>query len=336
MPEVPVLVAGCGPPNGAYDADVVILTMGRVAETVAAVKSARLQERVSCYVAVLDQGSGAAGREVFRNAFAGVDRVGYFVSAVNLGVGGGRNWLASVGHGEVIIGLDNDAVFADGLVVLGAVRALRAAPGLGVVGFRILDAAGAELDERSWGYPVGLKGFAGGGFLATTFVGAGHAIRRACWEDVGGYDASLFFTWEEYDFSLRAIALGWEVAYRGGLAVRHCLAAEGRVRWQGGRTRLFVRNRLVIARKWGAPWGLLAPRIAGYLMKGALNGQAWGAMCGVAGAVARDSGVERRRMTAAMRDYVYRHETRHRGGVIQRLWTEVFGRLTDAAGRASG
>jgi hypothetical protein len=33
-----------------------------------------------------------------------------------------------------------------------------------------------------------------------TFVGAGHAIQRVAWEQASGYDDSLFFCWEEYDF----------------------------------------------------------------------------------------------------------------------------------------
>ena len=29
------------------------------------------------------------------------------------------------------------------------------------------------------------------------------------WQQAGGYDPKLFFCWEEFDFCLRAIALGW-------------------------------------------------------------------------------------------------------------------------------
>jgi GT2 family glycosyltransferase len=322
--EAPALAAGTWPPAGPYEADIIILTMGRVQATLAAVESAVRQSLVSCYVAVLDQASGPAARETYQRALAGRGGIGYFVSAANLGVGGGRNFLAAIGHGEVIVGLDNDAVFADAFVVFDAVRAFRADEPLGAIGFRIMNGAGTGPDEQSWGYPAALKALGATGFLTTTFVGAGHAIRRACWEDAGPYDATLFFTWEEYDFALRAIACGWVVAYRGDLAVRHLLAAEARVRWQGGRTRLFVRNRLMIARKWGAPWLFLLPRICGYVVKGALHGQALAALSGVAAAWRRDAALQKRKMPAPMRDYVFAHETAHRGNPIQRLGSEVF------------
>jgi GT2 family glycosyltransferase len=324
--EPPALAAGTLPPAGPYEADIIILTMGRVAATLAAIESALQQSQVRAYVAVLDQNATPASQDAYRRAFAGRARIGYFASAANLGVGGGRNVLAAIGHGQIIVGLDNDAAFADAFVVFNTVRAFRQDEKLGALGFRIMNGAGTGPDEQSWGYPPALKALGARRFLTTTFVGAGHAIRRACWADAGPYDATLFFTWEEYDFALRAIARGWTVAYRGDLAVRHLLAAEARMRWQGGRTRLFVRNRLLIARKWGAPWVSLLPRICGYVVKGALHGQAPAALSGIAAAWRRDKLLQKQNMPRKMRDYIRAHETSHRGNLIQRLGREVFNR----------
>lgn len=330
----PRLVAGSLPPAGRYDADIIILTMGRVEATLGAVASALRQQRARCYVALLDQGDCPAAAQKYALLFEGRGDAGFFVSEQNLGVGGGRNFLASVGHGKIIVAIDNDAVFADGFVVVDALNVFETSPLLGAIGFRILDGPGARLDEASWGYPTVLKAKNAGRFLTTTFVGAGHAIRRAAWADAAGYDEKLFFTWEEYDFALRAIACGWRVEYRGELSVRHRLEAEARVRWRAGRTEVFVRNRLVIARKWGASWAGLLPRIFGYLVKGGLNGAFLAALRGVAAAVAWDREIERRRMTASMRLYVREHEDRHRGNLAQLVAREVFGRVSD--GRASG
>jgi GT2 family glycosyltransferase len=334
--ERPYLAAGCTPPAGPYDADIIILTMGRQEATLAAIESALRQQLVSTHVTVLDQGSPPDMRQRFCRRFQGCRQVGYYVAPENLGVAGGRNFLSNIGHGRIIVALDNDAVFADSFVVLDAVRQFAAAPLLGAVAFRIMDAAGVALDERSWGYPVALKPRAGETFLTTTFVGAGHAIRRTAWEDAGGYDEKLFFTWEEYDFALRAIEAGWRIEYRGDLAVRHLLAQEARVRWQGGRTEYFVRNRLHIARKWGAGWVALAPRMLGYLLKGALNGSFADAARGIVAAARMDSGATRRKMPPAMRRYVREHEQRHRGAVWRRLQPELFGNMSDQPGRASG
>jgi GT2 family glycosyltransferase len=334
---MPYLAAGSAPPVGPYDADIIILTMGRQSATLAAIDSALRQQDAEIHVSVLDQGSPPEIRRNFIRLFAGSGQVGFYITPDNLGVAGGRNFLSQLGHGKIIVALDNDAVFGDTFVVLDALRQFMAGPRLGVVAFRIMDEAGARLDERSWGYPAALKPLAARRFLTTTFVGAGHAIRRAAWEDAGGYDEQLFFTWEEYDFALRAIAAGWLIEYCGDLTVRHALAQEARVRWQAGRTQFFVRNRLHIARKWGANWAALAPRMLGYLAKGALNGSLADAARGIAAAARMDEG-GRRKMPPAMRDYVRAHEQLHRGSIFQRLGPELFGRLSDqpARGRASG
>jgi GT2 family glycosyltransferase len=90
----------------------------------------------------------------------------------------------------------------------------------------VVDATGDD-DLSSWGYPSALLTSTRETFEAATFVGAGHAIRRAAWDDAGGYDARLFFCWEEYDFCLRAIARFWRARYRGDIVVRHKVSPSG-------------------------------------------------------------------------------------------------------------
>jgi GT2 family glycosyltransferase len=323
----PRLISGSLPPARRYAADIIILSQGRLQATLDAVASAIRQANVDSYVALLDQGTDCFARARYTEIFAGSTCAGYFGSDTNLGVGGGRNFLAQIGHGDIIVALDNDAVFADPFIAADALRAFATTPNLGAVAFRIMDSSGQQLDERSWGFPQSLKPLAYKKFLTTTFVGAGHAIRRAAWEDAGGYDASLFFTWEEYDFSLRAIARGWHIEYRGDLAVLHKLAPESRIRWQAGRTKFYVRNRLIIARKWRASWPSLLPRIAGYAVKGALNGAALAALAGTFAAIRRDRHTPRETMPPAMRRYLADHDQAHRGKFLDRIGPEIFSKL---------
>jgi len=247
---LPYLAAGAGPPAGPYDADIIILTMGRQSATLAAIESAMRQQGVAAHITVLDQGSPPEMQGTFTRLFAGSDQVGYYIAPKNLGVAGGRNFLSDIGRGEIIVALDNDAVFADIFIVLDALRGFAEAPLLGAIAFRIMDEAGEVLDEHSWGYPAALRAQAGGRFLTTTFIGAGHAIRRAAWEGAGRYDEKLFFTWEEYDFALRAIAVGWRIEYRGDLTVLHRLE---RVVGRGGRN--YMSAIACILRANGAPGG---------------------------------------------------------------------------------
>jgi GT2 family glycosyltransferase len=300
----PTLLAGSPPPARGYDADITILTMNRFAETLAAVGSALRQTGLTFHVTVLDQGSSPALQADYAIAFAGRDNLGYYAIPQNRGVAGGRNLLAKLGHGRIIVTLDNDAVFANELIAAEAVLSFDEHPSVGAIGFKILQRDGIHLDHSSWGYPIALKPLCGCRFLTTTFVGAGHAIRRQTWDAAGGYDEAFFFTWEEYDFCLSAIALGWLVTYDGTLAVIHKVSPEARVGWNATRVEYYVRNRLFIARKWGATWPGLLPRIAGYLLKGVLCRRLKPTLAGIRAAFANDAAQLKQQMPPAMRRYI--------------------------------
>ena len=314
-----------GPPASPYDADVLILALDRAQETVAAIASALSQTGVSRHVIVLDQGSRPAALACIAAFVGGRADVTLTSAGGNLGVAAGRNLAASLGHGRVLVALDNDAEFADATTLARAVAVLDAAPDLGAIGFRVVLHAGGADDLSSWGYPTALLARAAATFDAATFVGAGHAIRRTAWDAAGGYDPALFFCWEELDFCLRTVAAGWRVMYRGDLVVRHKVSAERRVTWSGDRWFYFVRNRIYIARKWQASWVALLPRIAAYAAKGLRNGMLWQTLRAVAAAA--HMRVAPRRMPAAMRSYLARHDLAHRGGWRTRLRQEVLARL---------
>lgn len=212
-----------GPLPGPYDADVVILALNRATETEAAIASVLAQDGVSRHLFVVDQGSRPEALDRLMRAVAGREDATLVSFGANRGVPAGRNAGSALGRGRVIVGLDNDAVFADRMTLARAVAALDAAPDVGAIGFRILDYATGVDDRSSWGYPLALLPRAAEAFDTVTFVGAGHAIRRTAWQEAGGYDESLFFCWEEYDFCLRAIECGWRVRYRGDIVVHHKL-----------------------------------------------------------------------------------------------------------------
>jgi GT2 family glycosyltransferase len=133
----------------------------------------------------------------------------------------------------------------------------------------------------------------------------------------------LFFTWEEYDFSLRAIALQWSIRYAGSLAVIHKVSPQARVRWNSERMRLFVRNRLIIARKWHVSWVRLLPRIGGYLLKAARNGRLLPALSGVFEAIVVDRALFKRTMAPHMRLYLRENESRFHGNFIRSFYRHV-------------
>jgi GT2 family glycosyltransferase len=323
LPPGVELVCGVLPQTQNYDADIIILALNRVTETLDAVRSALAQQGGHFHVLVLDQGSEPSIFNSFSTSFACLENFGFITARQNLGVGGGRNLLSSLGYGNIIVSLDNDAVFATTDMVSKALSAFESQPRLGAIGFNILDATGDEVDPASWGYPLPLLTHQNASFTTTTFVGAGHAIRRRTWEEAGDYDASLFFTWEEYDFALRAIALSWVITYNGALVIIHKNSPQARIGWSDTRTFYYVRNRLIIGRKWGASWFLLLPHILVYLWRAALGLHLAPVLRGVLAAiqVSKTPGIP---MPPEMRAYIFQHETKQRGGWITQLRREIF------------
>jgi GT2 family glycosyltransferase len=320
---VRAIAGAAAPPDGRYDADIIILALERPEETVAAIMSARDQTGASIHIFVLDQGS--CSETLDQLAAVARDRTDVTLLAVerNLGVAGGRNLISDLGHGRVIVALDNDATFAAPDTVARLVAALDAEPRLAAIGCRIVTDAGGTDDLSSWGYPANLLPCSEESFDTVTFVGAGHAIRRTAWQQAGGYDPGLFFCWEEFDFCLRAIALGWRVRYRGDIVIRHKVAAEQRINWTATRWFYFVRNRLYIERKLGRSWAALAPRIAGYLLKGFRNGLPAQTMRALMAAKAMAPDLRARPMPPADAFYLARNDRAHRGSWVRRLTGEA-------------
>jgi GT2 family glycosyltransferase len=282
---------------------------------------------VTRYVIVVDQGSRPDALARLADTVRDRDDATLVALHNNIGVPGGRNLGTGLGHGRIIAGLDNDAEFASPDTLTEMAVAFDADPDLGALGCRIVVDATGDDDLSSWGYPASLLPRSRETFDTATFVGAGHAIRRATWNDAGGYDARLFFCWEEYDFCLRAINRRWRIRYRGDIVIRHKVAAERRVTWSGDRWFHYVRNRIFIGRKNGQSWLALAPRMAGYCVKAARNGCLRDTPRAVRAAIRMTKGLRRDALSPAARDYLFRTDTTLRSGLLTRLRREVFATL---------
>jgi len=315
------------PPRETYDFDVVILALDRADETEAAIRSALDQTGVTRHVIVVDQGSRPDALARLADAVRGRDDATLVALDHNVGVPGGRNIGTGLGHGRIIAGLDNDAVFAAPDLLAEMAAAFDDDPDLGALGCRIVVDATGDDDLSSWGYPASLLPRSRATFDTATFVGAGHAIRRETWNDAGGYDARLFFCWEEYDFCLRAINRHWRIRYRGDIVIRHKVATERRVAWSGDRWFHYVRNRIFIGRKNGQSWVALAPRVAGYCVKAARNGCLRDTPRALWAAIRMANGTRHDAPSAAAREYLFRTDIVWRGGMLTRLRREVFAAL---------
>ena len=330
-----------------YDVDIIILSLNRVEETIEAVASALSQESVAKRVIVLDQGSNPDQLERLQ-AFCSGKPVHLEIGRENLGVAGGRNKATSLGSAPYIIALDNDAEFADPFCAKRAVEYLRSHPDLAAIGFQILTYSTREIDESSWGYPAAIRHRWNEEFDTTKFIGAGHAIVRKHFEAAGGYDARLFFYWEETDLCFRFINMGFRIRYVPQIKILHKVSPEKRVSWTGGRYYYLVRNRLYMFDKCGTPLPVTMAFALGYVVKGMVNGvvdQVPRALVDAAKFcwLFRRETKDRRlhRLSQAARAYIAQHDTRYRGSFLRRLRMELLGRLpgrqdkpSPAAGRS--
>jgi GT2 family glycosyltransferase len=343
--RAPQFVAGARQsPPGEYDVDVVILALDRADETIAAIHSALSQTGVSRHVVIVDQGSGPETLDRFAEVVRGRDDTTLIAAGSNLGVPGGRNLGTAFGHGSIVVGLDNDAELDQPDTLARIAAAFGDDLDLGALGCRIVIHQTGDDDMSSWGYPTALLPRSRETFETATFVGAGHAIRREAWNDAGGYDALLFFCWEEYDFCLRAIARFWRIRYRGDIVVRHKVSPERRVAWSGDRWFHYVRNRIYIGRKSGQSWVALLPRMLAYCAKSARNGCLRDRPRALWAAFRMSRTAPRHNLPPVAQDYLYRTDTIWRGGLLTRFRSEVLtalpgvgvvhGQATDASIRA--
>jgi len=300
--------------------DVVILSWHRTACTVAAVHSVLRQEGVQPQVWIVDQGSGPDTVDVLTDLAAREPAVHLTVLRENIGVPGGRNTGIALGSARVIVALDNDAVLDGPHVLRDAVSRFDAAPRLGAVAFRILDATTGSDDESSWVHPRFRSGDET--FLAARFCGAAHALRRSAFVACEGYDEALFFYWEETDLCRRLLERGHEITYVPSLVARHSRSPDARVRWDDGRFYFCVRNRLYLEYCYGAGPSSLGALVLGYVVKGWRNHVARDAFRGACAALRlglrRRGERSRTPLSPQTRAYLREHEGVHGTGLGER------------------
>jgi len=180
-------------------------------------------------VVLVDNGSSDGTVEAVRREHPHVKLV---ENPDNTGVTGGRNAGIEAATGDLLIFTDDDAVIRDVDATEKVVEQFAAEPKLGILGFQ----------ERSYFKPETLAQWCYGRraasdwsnkpFEAWTFPGAGHAVRRRVFDEVGTYPLRYFYACEEVDLSLRAIDAGWRVAYTPDVRVFHKVSPATRAKFR--------------------------------------------------------------------------------------------------------
>jgi GT2 family glycosyltransferase len=168
---------------------------------------------------------------------AGVEGLERIENPVNLGFLRNCNAAAREASGEFLVLLNSDTVVGEGWLEA-LLAPARRDPRVGLVGARLvgsdgrLQEAGVVMLRDGWGIPYGRGDDPEAAAYLTlrevdAVSGACLLVRRAAWEERGGFDddyAPAFF--EEYDLAFAFAEAGWKVVYQPAALVIHAGSAS--------------------------------------------------------------------------------------------------------------
>jgi GT2 family glycosyltransferase len=236
---------------------VVVLTMGdRPQELARALRSVRAQDGLDLDPLVVVNTAAAPDPPV-------ADARTH-VAGRNLGVAGGRNTGLAAVDGDLVLFLDDDAWLPDPDTVARAVTRFAADPTLAVLSLRVDSPEGHVQRHHVPRLRVGDPTRSAD---AATFLGGACVVRRAAFEEVGGFPAEFEYAHEELSLAWRLIDRGWRVRYDGSLRVVHPHVVPTR---HARARRLMARNRVLLARRH-LPWAVGVAHVVVWLLLSSLR-----------------------------------------------------------------
>lgn len=229
----------------------VILTRNRCEHVLACLQSIAAQDYPCREVVVLDNGSSDDTARRVRQQYPEVHLV---ACSSNLGVAGGRNRAIEAAHGDICLVIDDDARLASAAATRACVDTFLADRAVGCVAFRIVNAVTGAEDRKT--IPRADKRRPADGSDLAYFCGAGFAVRRQVFLDLGGFWEALGYAGEELDFSYRLLSAGHRIVYAAALTVLHDEAPAARPHGQW--VYFQARNRCWIALR-NLPWRFAIP-----------------------------------------------------------------------------
>jgi GT2 family glycosyltransferase len=154
----------------------------------------------------------------------------YVFSDANLGVAGGRNKAASIARGEYLIFFDDDVIIPDFKKITHVVSEIfDSEPHVSAVAMRIIDHHRNEICGSEIPHPDKKIDMAST-FYTSHCIGAGHAIRKEAFVQVGGFDETGgIYGMEEVSISYRLVGKGGQIKYSPLCEVRHLRSPDGRL-----------------------------------------------------------------------------------------------------------
>jgi len=202
----------------------------------------------------------------------------------NLGFGAANNLGAASTTGEFIALVNSDA-----FVKAGALEGLRgylqSTPQAAIAGPRLENADGSFQESR-FAFPSPFRAWVENLGLARVnrfltrkrpqtpgpvqwLSGACLMVRRAVWEEAGGFDESFFLYAEETDLQRRIAAMGWEIHWAPDFVVTHIGGSSGLAEREVVRERFFEGADRYILRYHGVSgaWLFRAATVCGAVLR---------------------------------------------------------------------
>ena len=224
----------------------IIITKNRSDELVDCLANLRLQEYHHKEIIVVDNGSTDETAPTVTNNFP---EVRYIRLEENLGVSGGRNRGTLAAQGEICIYIDDDARLTDPGATGRAVDYFKRDAQLACLAFTIINAFTDVEDYKA--IPRVDKQRIDHDYECTYFCGAGFALRREIFLELGMFWEKYFYGCEELDYSYRLLDRGYNIIHTAAISVAHREIQQARPKGQW--LYFNTRNRAWLAWK-NLPW----------------------------------------------------------------------------------
>ena len=196
---------------------VILLSMNRKEMLESCLRSVQKQNFPEFEIIVVDNASCDGTGDMVRSLFPNVR---YFYLSANLGPPGGRNYGVRMSKGEFCVFVDDDALNW-------VVSYLRSDNLLGCIAFRVVQPSDGCEEYKS--IPRADKKIIHEDYECSYFCGAGFAVRRNFFLEVGMFWEPLFFIGEELDFSYRLVNQGYKILRSSAISVMHYETPQARV-----------------------------------------------------------------------------------------------------------
>ena len=217
----------------------IVVTMNRKEILKRCLESFSFQLHKDYEVIIVDNASSDGTGDLIRHAFP---HVRYFFLTTNSGIPGGRNHGIRMAQGEFCVFIDDDAVFAENNALDQVISYFRSDNCLGCLAFRIVQPGDGCEEYKS--IPRADKRILQEDYECSYFCGAGFAVRRSIFLEMGMFWEPLFFIGEELDFSYRLVNKGYKIMRSFAISVIHYETQQARVpgKWiyYGVRSRCWV------------------------------------------------------------------------------------------------